>query len=79
MSEEDGAFWQSTIGNTFLSHLDRRPREATDWIGFKHYMLLNGVMGEWQNELEAIKEWDAAAVEDMGEKLAEAAGNIWYS
>ena len=77
-SEEDGAFWGSTIGNTFLSHLDRRPKSATDWQGFKQQMLSNAVDGEWLSELKAIEEWDAIAVEQMGKKLAGVAGEIWY-
>jgi hypothetical protein len=78
MSEEDGAFWGSTIGNTFLSVLDLRPRGASDWIGFKQHMLPFAADGEWKSELEAVEQWNAAAVERMGEKLAEVAGHIWY-
>ena len=79
MSEEDGAFWGSTIGNTFLSQLGRRPKEAIDWAGFKQYMLPLAVLGEWRTSLETVEEWNAATVERVGEELAQAAGTIWYS
>jgi hypothetical protein len=78
MSEEDGAFWASTIGNTFLSELDRRPKEAAEWQSFKQVMLGSAITGEWVQELEAIDEWGAAAVEAMGDKLAEVGGDVWY-
>lgn len=78
MSEEDGSFWGSTIGNTFLSALDRRPKEAVDWEGFKEFMLPAAVEGEWKDELLAYEDWDAASVEEMGEHLAEVGGDVWY-
>jgi Protein of unknown function DUF262 len=78
MSEEDGAFWGSTLGNTFLSELERRPKAADDWPGFKQHMLQHAVPGEWQTELESIDEWDAGAVEELGSELAKVAGEVWY-
>lgn len=78
MSEEDGTFWGSTIGNTFLSDLDRRPKEAADWAGFKTHMLPHGIPGEWKEALEPLEEWDAGAVESVGRQLAQVAGGIWY-
>lgn len=78
MSEEDGAFWASTIGNTYLSELDRRPKEATNWVDFKRLMIPTAVGGEWVDELELVDEWNALAVEVMGKKLAEVAGDVWY-
>lgn len=78
MSEEDGTYWASTIGNTFLSELDRRAKDTGSWSGFKSHMLPTAVPGEWRAQLEAIEDWDAAAVEKMGEDLADAAGAIWF-
>ena len=78
MSEEDGANLGSTIGNTFLSTLERRPREASNWRGFKEYMLPYAAPHEWRKKLERVEEWNADAVERIGSKLAEAAGDIWY-
>jgi len=78
MSEEDGVFWSATIGNTFLSTLERRHKSAIDWDGFVENMLPSAIDGEWVSELRVINEWDAAAVEQIGAKLAEMAGNVWY-
>ena len=78
MSEEDGSYWGSTIGNTFLSSLHKRPSNADTWTGFKENMLPSAIDGEWADTLKKIKEWDADAVEKMGSKLAEKAGDIWY-
>ncbi|CCJ05879.1 DUF262 domain-containing protein [Methylocystis sp. SC2] len=78
MSEEDGAYWFATIGNTFLSTLDRRPKSASDWDGFKRHMLPFAIDGEWKIELMAVEEWNASAIENMGQKLAQAAGDIWF-
>lgn len=78
MSEEDGAFWGATIGNTFLSTQDRRPKGAVDWTGFKQHMLPHAVRGEWQSRLAKLEYWDAATVEAMGKRLAKAAGSVWF-
>lgn len=78
MSEEDAAFWGATIGNTFIADLERRPKGAVDWQGFKQYMLPHAVSCEWRSRLARIGEWDASAVESIGKKLADAAGDIWF-
>lgn len=78
ITEEEGAFWGSTIGNTFLSTLSRRPKQANDWDGFKEHLIPTAVTGEWTIKLKKVKEWNASAVEKMGADLASAAGDIWY-
>jgi len=78
MSEEDGAFWGNTIGNTLLSKLDRRPKEAANWGGVKEFMLHTAIEQEWVKALEGHDVWDAGALEEMGEKLAEIGGDVWY-
>ena len=78
ISEEDGSYWASTIGNTFLSHLDRRPAEANTWNGFKAHVLPTGVNGEWRAALGQIENWDAATLEGIGAELAEVAGDVWF-
>ncbi|HWJ72103.1 MAG TPA: DUF262 domain-containing protein [Kaistia sp.] len=78
MSEEEGTAWSSTIGNTFLSDLERPDKSITDWNGFKQKMLPKAVAHEWVDCLEEIDEWDARAVQALGTKLAEAAGDLWY-
>jgi len=79
MSEEDTAFWGSTIGNTFLADLDRRPKAASSWKGFKDSMLPHAADGEWRKRLEKIDVWSDAAVERIGKDLANTAGNIWFA
>lgn len=78
VGEEEGAFWASTIGNTFLSGLDRRPREATSWEGFKRHVLPTAIAGEWSERLDQVASWDAQSIEQLGEELAEVAGDLWY-
>ncbi len=78
MSEEDGAFWAATIGNTFLSILDRRPKPATDWEGFKEHMLPTGIADELVDSLDAIARWDASTIDTIGAELAQIAGDVWY-
>ncbi|WP_316201320.1 MULTISPECIES: DUF262 domain-containing protein [unclassified Bradyrhizobium] len=78
VSEEDMAFWGSTIGNTFLANVNRRPKGAGDWQGFKEQMLPFASEHEWKSRYARLKEWDASAVEKMGKDLAKVAGDIWY-
>ncbi|MDQ2083954.1 DUF262 domain-containing protein [Xanthobacteraceae bacterium Astr-EGSB] len=78
MTEEEGAYWGATIGNTFLSTLEKRPSDADTWAGFKRTILPSGINGEWSRKLDKIKEWNAGAVETMGSSLAQKAGDIWY-
>ena len=79
ISDEDRSFWNATIGNTFLSELERRPKGASDWDGFKEWMFDTAVQGEWVAQLDAYNEWDANSIEEMGEVLAHVAGEIWFS
>lgn len=78
ISEEDGAYWASTIGNTFLAEVDRRPKGVEDWDDFKDRLLPEAVDNEWRDRLEEVEEWNAGAIEEVGGELAEAAGEIWY-
>ena len=77
-TEEDAAFWSSTLANTFLSTLERRPKEAMDWQGFKTSLLPTGVEGEWMRQLGELNEWNAEVLQSLSEKLAKAACAIWY-
>jgi len=77
-TEEDAAFWSSTLANTFLSTLERRPKEAVDWQGFKTNLLPTGVQGEWIHKLGVLNEWNAEALQSLSEELAKAASDIWY-
>ncbi len=79
MSEEDGAYWSATIGNTFLADLERRPKAINSWDSFKDQFLPRAISGEWRDVLEEVEEWDSEAVEHVGKKLAEAAGGLWFN
>lgn len=76
--DEELTYWLSTLGNTLLTTEERRSRSASNWEGFKAGMLNDAVPGEHTAELNAVSVWDAAAVEAMGIKMAEAAGDVWY-
>lgn len=78
ISEEDGSYWASTIGNTFFADVLRRPKEIENWEDFKLRLLPKAIDDEWSNRLEEVEEWDAGAIEEIGGQLAEFAGEIWY-
>jgi len=78
ISEEDARFWSATIANTFLSTLERRPKEADSWNGFKEYILNHPVQNELGVKLRNFIDWNADAMEEISHELAEAAGNVWY-
>lgn len=78
MSEEEGGYWASTIGNTFLADIERRPKGIRSWDDFKDQLVPHAIDGEWREPLENVDEWDAAAVQEFGETLAEAGGEVWY-
>lgn len=78
MSEEDGVYWGSTLGNSYLSTLDRRPREAVSWQGFKLHVLPYGIENECSPRLQEYDQWDAPAIETEGKTLAAAAGDVWF-
>ena len=78
MSEDDGSYWGATIGNTLLADLERRPKGINSWDEFKAELLPHATDDEWRDTLEAMEEWDAEAVDEIGKTLAEAAGELWY-
>lgn len=78
ISEDARAFWCSTIGNTILADIDRRPKEAATWAGFQRSLLSYAVGGEWVHRISEYEEWDENAIERVGRELATAAGEIWY-
>lgn len=78
LTEEEKASLASTIGNSFLSSEERRPKEVVDWASFKTLLLGTAVPGEWVDQLEARDRWDATAIREVGSELAEVARQIWY-
>jgi hypothetical protein len=76
---ENDSKWSSTIGNTVLSDLHKRPREASeDFASFKSSLLDNAVDNEWTDKIERYADWTANEIQEMGEELADAAGKVWY-
>lgn len=78
LTEENASFWASTIGNTFLSKVERRPKTVTNWQSFKADMLPTAADGEWSVRLDQVEHWNVAAIEALGAELAMEAGRIWY-
>lgn len=78
ITPEQGSYWGSTIGNTYLAKLDRRPPEADDWAGFKAHVLPEGIEGEMRADLEKLDEWDAEVLESMAIRLVSTGSAIWY-
>lgn len=78
MAEDEGSFWASTIGNTIVSTVEKRPKTVADWASFKGGMLPAAADGEWVSPLNHVVDWNVPAVEGLGAKLAEEAGRIWY-
>ena len=78
MAEDEGTYWASTLGNTIMSSVEKRPRAVMDWPSFKDAMLTTAADGEWVHSLNHLAGWDVAAVERIGSDLANEAGRIWY-
>lgn len=78
ITDEEGLYWGSTIGNSLLAKVERRHPLAEDWDGFKEYMLPQSEDGEWKDELASHDQWTAKDIAEFGNKVAEAAGRLWY-
>lgn len=76
--DEQVAYWTNTVGNTIISEVERRPREADNWEDFKRLMLPSAAGGELVEELDARDNWDADAVEEEGQHVAQIAAEVWY-
>ncbi len=77
-SREQALTWETTVGNTVLAGVLRRPKGAATWDGFKERLLPEAVQGERFEQLAAFDKWDAVAVRLMGATISEAAGDVWY-
>ncbi len=70
--------YQSTLGNTFLSLVDRRPIGIDGWSAFKDVMFPTAAPDEQLDLFADRASWRAEDVEEVGAILAERAGRIWY-
>ncbi|WP_165978074.1 DUF262 domain-containing protein [Actinomadura darangshiensis] len=76
--DDDVAYWGSTLGNTILVDLDRRPRGASTWTGVQQHLIPRAIGGEIDEKLSNLKVWTPEAVEIVGNELAMEAANVWY-
>lgn len=77
-SDDKASYWASTIGNTYLTVEDRRPKGANTWEGVKKHLLPHGVKNELRTDLEEFASWDEQAVSSTGSRIAQEAAFIWY-
>jgi hypothetical protein len=76
--DDEQTFWGSTLGNTVLVNIDRRPRGASTWAGVQQHLLPRAINHEARDLLEGYDVWKPEAVEEVGTKLAEVAASVWY-
>jgi hypothetical protein len=77
--EDDFSYWGSTIGNTVLARIERRPKGATSWDGFRRLLLpetlpADGIEGTAQGNA-----WSAGTVEMRGWELASEGAEVWFT
>lgn len=78
MDEEDRAYWFSTLGNTTLLRVARRPHDSNDWDAVQTNMLPCAIDEENIEDLCDFVDWDVEAISATGEMLANRAANVWY-
>ncbi|MGI5485420.1 DUF262 domain-containing protein [Microtetraspora malaysiensis] len=76
-SDEYVASWGSTLGNTILAKIDRRPRGANTWEGVRQHLLSDAVDREWTSVLQNYPSWTPESVQEVSSILAEAAADVW--
>lgn len=78
LTEEDGAFWASTIGNSYLTVRATERKSAESWYEFKERILPLGVEEEYKEGLNFITNWNTASIANMGKTIAQKAADVWY-
>ncbi|MFT3660459.1 MAG: DUF262 domain-containing protein [Gordonia sp. (in: high G+C Gram-positive bacteria)] len=76
--EDRVVYWVTTVGNTFLSSLPRRPMSSSSWDGFKNHLASTGIPNEWTKEITDFKEWNVEAIEEVGLEMGMRAAEVWY-
>lgn len=76
--EDDFTYWGSTIGNCLLSWEKRRPAATSTWSEFKRHLLPTALPNDPILQYADGASWDAEDVRELGEILAQAAGEVWY-
>lgn len=78
LSDEELSYWRSTLANSILVDLDRRPRGASSWEGVREYLLPRAIPNEKKDLIEKYETWNPTALEEVGYELAKMAANVWY-
>jgi hypothetical protein len=76
--EDEFTYWGSTLGNTLLAGVERRPRNTSTWAGFRAALLPQALTDELTSLIAGRTDWTSRAVEEVGADLAERAAVIWY-
>jgi len=76
---DDDLQYYSTIGNSVMSNLKRRPQSASiGWENCKSTLLSELVDNEYSKELLTYKSWNRANILSMGMQVANDAATVWY-
>jgi len=75
--EGELSYWGNTLGNTFLSHVDKR-LGPVDWESFKQLMLPTAAPGELDDLLMGFTEWNVTSIKSAAQPLAANAADLWY-
>jgi hypothetical protein len=70
--------WGTTIGNSIIAELPRRPHGAGSWPGFKSELLPHVLGAELLDEALSRNDWTPVEVEMVGRKFAQRAADLWY-
>lgn len=77
--DDEFTYWGSTIGNTLLAEVERRPKGSNTFGGFKTNLLPHALPREDSDALRTLPDWTTQTVEDRGRELSELAAAVWYS
>lgn len=76
--DDEFTYWGSTIGNTLLTKVERRPSSSSTWSEFKLRLLPEAVEDELTAEILAGDLWTADRVEAVAGIIADRAVLVWY-
>lgn len=77
-SGDEFSFWGTTIGNSILVDIKRRPKDTSSWQGVRDHLLPHAIDGEDVGLLSKHSSWTQSAVEQVGQQLAVRAADVWY-
>jgi hypothetical protein len=76
--DDEFTYWGSTLGNTILAKLERRPRLTGTWEEFGANLLPLALLEERVQLVASRSEWSSQSVEYVGTQLAKEAALVWY-